>query len=173
MATPLQQELVEGNGRYASNFEDGSLPLPPSKKQIIVTCMDSRIDVGRAFGVSLGSTHIIRNAGGSAKEALRSIIISQQLLGTEEILIIKHTGCGMLTFNNEKGYDVVSKNLSESAGKRLRDEKFDFLTYKDTDEAVREEVEWLRKEEAVKKLGDDRVSGWVYDVTTGKVRKVL
>ncbi len=92
MATAVQQNLVCRNEDFAANFTQGNLTLPPSKEYLVLTCMDARIDPAAAFGIDLGDAHVIRNAGGSAKDALRSIIISQQLLGTKEVLVIKHTG---------------------------------------------------------------------------------
>ncbi len=111
MATENQKNLVSKNEQYVSEFKSGDLALPPAKKYLVgkllnmrtlmiktdrikVTCMDARIDPAAAFGIDLGDAHIIRNAGGNAKDALRSILISQHLLGTREIILVKHTGCG-------------------------------------------------------------------------------
>lgn len=127
MATSAQQNLVDSNAAYASSFTSGSLALPPAKKYLVLTCMDARIDPANAFGISLGDAHVVRNAGGVAKEALRSIVISQQLLGTKEVLVIKHTGCGMLTFANEDARKAVVGNLGE--GVRSEVEKVDFLPF--------------------------------------------
>ena len=216
MATELQKDLISGNEKYASTFNEGHLALPPSKNYLVgehlssnyqsrtllqfpqytmtslptnpknlnpspflyshlqpVTCMDARIDPASAFSIPLGAAHVIRNAGASAQEALRSIIISQQLLGTDEILLIKHTGCGMLTFQNEDAYNVVEEGLGSNAARKLKDQHFDFLPFGDLEEQTKKEVEWLKNSEFVKKSGgDQKVSGWVYDVETGKVEKV-
>ena len=127
--------------------------------------MDARIDPAAAFGIPLGDAHVIRNAGGSARDALRSIIISQQLLGTTEILLIKHTGCGMLTFKNEDAHAVVEKNLGPEAKKELG--ALDFLPFPELEEGVKEDLGFLR---ASKLVGEGtKVSGWVYEVETGKV----
>ena len=136
--------------------------------QSIVTCMDARIDPKAAFGIALGDAHVIRNAGGSAKEALRSLVISQQLLGTDEILLIKHTGCGMLTFKNEDAIKIVENNLGHDAKEELAG--LDFLPFPDLDQGVRDDVSLLRASKAI----PDKVniSGWVYEVETGKVRAV-
>ena len=131
-----------------------------------VTCMDARIDPAAAFGIPLGSAHIIRNAGGSAHEALRSVIISQTLLGTNEVLLIKHTGCGMLTFKNEDARAAVKKARGEEAGKAVQE--LDFLPFGNLETATAEEVQWLEGQKAV----HGKVSGWIYEVETGKVRKV-
>ena len=133
-----------------------------------VTCMDARIDPAAAYGISLGDAHIIRNAGGSARDSLRSIVISEQLLGTTEILIIKHTGCGMLTFKNEDAYAVVEANLGEQGKEALGG--LDFLPFPDLDQAVKEDVEFVRASKAIPDHVE--VSGWVYEVETGKVRHV-
>jgi len=116
---------------------------------------------------------VIRNAGGSAHEALRSIIISQQLLGTEEILLVKHTDCGMLTFQNGDAYNVVSQGLGTKQAEKLKSDNFDFLPFSQLETQTKDEVEWLRANEFVKKgKGEEAISGWVYEVETGKVRKV-
>lgn len=119
-------------------------------------------------GIPLGGAHVIRNAGGSAREALRSLIISEQLLGTKEIHVIKHTGCGMLTFKNEDARAVVEKNLGAEAGSAVSG--LDFLPFPSLDAAVQDDVEWLK---AQKTIPDDiKISGFVYEVETGKVRGV-
>src|SRR5579871_4676711 len=95
-------ELLQANQRYAATFDQGSLAMPPARKLAVVTCMDARLEPLAYLGLNLGDTHVIRNAGGRASEdAIRSLVISQQLLGTEAVLVIHHTDCGMLTFSNE------------------------------------------------------------------------
>ncbi|PMD32637.1 beta carbonic anhydrase clade D [Hyaloscypha variabilis F] len=171
MATPVQQNLIAKNKSYAANFRQGNLALPPAKKYAVVTCMDARIDPAAAFGISLGDAHVIRNAGGSCRAALRDLVLSQQLLGTTEILVIKHTGCGMLTFKNEDAMAVVRKNLGNEAvwevGAFLNG---DFLPFGDLEKAVMEDIEWVRSSKLIpKSIG---VSGWIYEVETGRVRRV-
>ncbi|KAL8712218.1 MAG: hypothetical protein Q9225_006974 [Loekoesia sp. 1 TL-2023] len=168
MATPVQENLVSKNREYASSFDKGDLPLPPAKKYAVVTCMDARIDPPSAFGISLGDAHVIRNAGGSAREALRSLVISEQLLGTKEVLVIKHTGCGMLTFGNADAHAVVETQLGEGAKKEL--EGLDFLPFGDLEQGVRDDVGFLQESKAIPE--DVAISGWVYEVETGKVREV-
>lgn len=129
--------------------------------------MDARIDPAAAFGIPLGAAHVIRNAGGSAKEGLRSIIISQQLLATNEVLVIKHTGCGMLTFKNEDAKAVVEKNTGTEGAKEVED--LDFLPFPELDQAVKDDVEYLKASKVVK----GEISGWVYEVETGKVRRIV
>jgi carbonic anhydrase len=133
--------------------------------------MDARIDPSSAYGISLGDAHVIRNAGGNARDALRSLVISEQLLGTEEILLIKHTGCGMLTFKNEGAVGIVRNNLGEEAVKELGGFGGDFQPFPDLEGAVRGDVEFLRGSKLIpEKI---RISGWVYEVETGKVRSVV
>lgn len=190
MATPNVQNLKEQNAAYADTFTQGHLALPPAKKYLVgkpepihphslawhvvvdnslVTCMDARIDPVSAFGISLGDAHVVRNAGGSGKEALRSIIISQQLLGTREIILVKHTGCGMLTFANEDAHGLVAERLGATAAAEIA--TLDFLAFKNLDHAVNEDIEFLKRQSAVPK--DVAITGWVYEVETGKVRQVV
>ncbi|KAK5127054.1 hypothetical protein LTR85_008413 [Meristemomyces frigidus] len=164
------QNLVDSNKEYAANFTQGSLALPPAKNMpLVLTCMDARIDPAAAFGISLGDAHVIRNAGGNARDALRSLIISQQLLGTQEVLLLKHTGCGMLTFGNEEAHSLVKQNLGESAEEEIAG--LDFLPFGDLEQAVRDDVEWLKARKAI--ADSVKLSGWVYEVETGKVRSVV
>jgi carbonic anhydrase len=130
--------------------------------------MDARIHAAEAYGIDLGDAHIIRNAGGNARDALRSLVISEQLLGTKEILLIKHTGCGMLTFKNADAHAIVEKNLGAEAKKALGD--LDFQPFVDLDQAVRDDVAFLKGHRAIPE--DIKISGWVYEVETGKVRAV-
>lgn len=131
--------------------------------------MDARIDPAAAFGISLGDAHVIRNAGGIAKDAVRSIVISEQLLGTTELLVIKHTDCGMLTFKNEDAHAIVKKNLGPEAEKELAG--VDFLPFPELDQAVKDDVTFLKGSKAVP--DSIKISGWVYDVKSGGVREVV
>src|SRR5215467_15075182 len=97
----VTDELLQNNESYAAGFTKGDLAMPPAKQTLVLTCMDARILPSRALGLEEGDAHVVRNAGGRAQEALRSIVISERLLGTDEILVIHHTDCGMLTFTNE------------------------------------------------------------------------
>lgn len=130
--------------------------------------MDARIDPAAAYGIDLGDAHVIRNAGGNARDALRSLVISEQLLATNEILLIKHTGCGMLTFDNKAAHSVVQKNLGDEADQEIAD--LDFQPFPDLEGAVRDDVAFLRKSKVIP--DSVTVSGWVYEVETGKVRSV-
>jgi len=127
--------------------------------------MDARIDPAAAFGIALGDAHVIRNAGGNAQDALRSILISQHLLATREIVLVKHTGCGMLTFSNEDAKAAVRGN-----GSKVED-GFDFQPFAELQDAVRRDVEFLKSHEGLAK--DVPVSGWVYDVGSGRVERIV
>lgn len=131
--------------------------------------MDARIDPAAAFGISLGDAHVIRNAGGNARDALRSLVISEQMLGTTEVLVIKHSGCGMLSFTNEDAHAVVEKNLGTEARKELAG--LDFQPFAQLEQAVEDDVNFLK---ACKAIPDSvKISGWVYEVETGKLRFVV
>ena len=130
--------------------------------------MDCRIDPAEAFGIALGDAHVIRNAGGSAREGLRSLVISEQFLGTTEIFVIKHTECGMLGLTKEKAESTVLKNLGAEALAELNG--LDWLGFPDLEQAVKDDVAFLHKSKAIP--DSVIVSGWVYDVKTGKVKAV-
>ncbi|KAK3359565.1 carbonic anhydrase [Lasiosphaeria hispida] len=167
----IQKNVEATSEQYSSSFTKGDLVLPPAKKYLVLTCMDARIDPAQAFGIELGDAHVIRNAGASAVDALRSIVISEQLLGTTEIVLVKHTGCGMLTFKNEDAYGVVEKSLGAEAVEELKAKSLDFLPFSHLDDAVEDDVRFLK----ASKLVPDSVtiSGWVYEVETGKTRRVV
>lgn len=129
--------------------------------------MDSRIDIFPAFGLNLGDAHIIRNAGGNVKDGLRSILISQHFLGTREVIVIKHTSCGMLTFSNAEALARIAK----SNGTGVIESTYDFQPFSDLEQSVKDDVEFLRNNKALVK--DTKVSGYIYDVDTGKVRHVI
>jgi carbonic anhydrase len=131
--------------------------------------MDTRIDPTAAFGISLGDAHVIRNAGAADKDSLRSLVISEQLLGTQEILLVKHTGCGMLTFKNDDAHAIVGKNLGAEATKEL--EGLDFLPFPDLEQVVKDDVEYLKRNKAIP--SNLTISGWVYEVESGMVRQLV
>ncbi|GJC96896.1 carbonic anhydrase [Colletotrichum higginsianum] len=167
----IQKNVEAASENYSSSFEKGHLALPPAKKYLVLTCMDARIDPARAFGIELGDAHVIRNAGASAIDGLRSIVISQQLLGTHEIVLVKHTGCGMLTFKNEDAYGIVEKNLGADASLEAKNRIPDFLPFPALEEAVERDISFIK----ASKLVPDGValSGWIYEVETGKTRRVV
>jgi carbonic anhydrase len=157
-------ELLKANEAYAATFDRGNLPLPPARRVAIVTCMDARILPSRALGLEEGDAHVIRNAGGRARDALRSLIISQRLLGTREVAVIHHTDCGMLTFSNRDLRTKVKEDLGQDTG------EFDFLPFQDLDGSVREDFEFLQATQLLDP--ETLIRGFVYDVTTGKLREV-
>jgi carbonic anhydrase len=154
-------EVTEANERYASGFAKGELPMPPGRKFAVVTCMDARLDPARFLGLEEGDAHVIRNAGGLVnEETIRSLVISHQLLGTQEAVVIGHTGCGMLTFTNA---DVHEKLGPDS-------ESIDFQPFPDVAERVRHSVETIRSHPL---LGDSfGATGFVYDVESGRLEPV-
>ena len=156
-------EFISANERYASTFTKADLPLPPGRKVAVVACMDARLDPARVLGLEEGDAHVIRNAGGRARDAVRSLVISQQLLGTREIVVIHHTDCGMLTFTDA---DLRSK-LKEGLGETT---DLAFLPFPDLDQSVRDDVASLRAERLL--LRDVPVTGFVYDVRSGRLRHV-
>lgn len=133
--------------------------------------MDARIDPAAAYGIDLGDAHVIRNAGGNARDALRSLVISEQLLGTTEIILVKHTGCGMLTFDNDTATRLVERNLGEEGLKELKSFAEDFQTFPVLEEAVKADVGFLKGSKLIPE--NVAISGWVYEVETGKVKSVI
>lgn len=161
----VRDELLEANDRYAAAFEKGDLPMPPARRFAVVTCMDARIDPAKALGLAEGDAHVVRNAGGLVTDdALRSLVISHWLLGTQEAFVIAHTDCGMLTFTD----DVLRAKLRDEAGADA--EGVDFLPFPDLEESVRRSVRAI----ADSPLLPDSfgASGWVYDVRSGKLATV-
>ena len=160
----VTDELLQANEGYASAFTKGDLPIPPAKQTIVVTCMDARLLPSRFLGLEEGDAHVIRNAGGRVQDALRSIVISQRLLGTNEVLVIHHTECGMQTFKNEDLYAKVEQDLGADAS------DIDFLPFPDLEQSVRDDVRFLKESPLVP--DDVSIRGFVYDVKSGKVTEV-
>ncbi|ALE78259.1 hypothetical protein WY02_07245 [Pseudonocardia sp. AL041005-10] len=159
----VTDELLENNARYAENFS-GPLPLPPARKVAVVACMDARLDVYRILGLNEGDAHVIRNAGGVVTDdEIRSLAISQRLLGTEEIILIHHTDCGMLTFTD----DAFKASIRDETGIKPQwaAEAFD-----DLDADVRQSVARIRANPFVPRT--DAVRGFVFDVATGRLNEV-
>lgn len=162
---PAFDELIQANERYAREFGSGDLPVPPARRVAVVTCMDARLDPQQFLGLGLGDAHVIRNAGGRVSDdALRSLVISQRLLGTNEVLVIHHTDCGMMSFTNDDLREKIRSELGADAS------EMDFLPFSDLEASVREDVETVRNSELVP--DDVSVTGAVYEVETGRLRKV-
>ena len=160
----VTDELIQNNETYAANFNKGDLPLPPGKQVAVVACMDARLIPTRALGLNEGDAHVIRNAGGRAQDAIRSLVISERLLGTKEVLVIHHTHCGMLTFSNDDLYAKVQEDLGTDAS------DIDFLPFPDLEQSVRDDVQFLKDSPLIP--DDISVRGFVYDVKDGKVTEV-
>jgi carbonic anhydrase len=157
-------EVKEANKAYAAGFTKGHLPMPPGRKFAVVACMDARLDPAKALGLEEGDAHVIRNAGGRAVDALRSIAISQRLLGTEEVIVVHHTDCGMLTFDNPTMHAKLKDDLGADAS------DIDFLPFSDVEQSVREDVEMIRNSPLTPP--NLPVRGFVYDVKTGAISEV-
>ena len=160
----VTDDVVRNNDTYASSFKKGDLPLPPAKKLAVVACMDARLDVHKILGIQEGDAHVIRNAGGAVTDdAIRSLAISQRLLGTKEIVLIHHTDCGMLTFKDED----VKKQIEKETGLRPA---FALEAFGDLDEDVKQSIARIKASPFIPNKSSIR--GFVYDVRTGKLNEV-
>ena len=149
-------EILSANDTYAADFDKGDLPIPPGRRFAVVTCMDARLDPAKFLGLEQGDAHVIRNAGGLVSDdALRSLVISHNLLGTEEVFVVAHSDCGMLTFSNQELQERLDTDI-------------EFLPFSDLDESVRQSVRRVRESP----LTADVVRGFVYEVETGRLREV-
>lgn len=158
------EQLVTNAGEYAKSFDKGNLPLPPGRKVAVVACMDARLHPYALLGLSEGDAHIIRNAGGAVTpDVIRSLAISQRLLGTEEIVLIHHTDCGMLTFTD----DQFKAQIESETGIRP---EWAVETFTDLDDDVRQSIARVKTSPFVPRT--DKVRGFVYDVHTGNLREV-
>ena len=155
--------LLRNNDRHSSSFQKGHLPMPPAKKLAVLACMDARLDVHKILGLEEGDAHVIRNAGGVVTDdAIRSLTISQRLLGTNEIILIHHTDCGMLTFKD----DAVKKQIEDDTGIRPQ---FALEAFPDLEADVRQSIARI---EASPFIPNKNVRGFVYDVKTGRLNEV-
>ena len=156
-------ELLANNDAYAEAFDCGHLPRAPAKKVAVLACMDSRLDPTKFLGLHDGDAHVIRNAGGVATDdAIRSIVISQRLLGTEEIVLVHHTGCGMQTFTD----DGLKGTIEAETGIRPG---FSFEAFTDTEADVRQTAARIQASPFVV---HKTIRGFVYEVETGRLREV-
>ncbi len=161
--SPEYQRILSENLRYVEAFDRSALPAAPLSGLAVLACMDARLDVEEALGLRTGDAHIIRNAGGLATDdAIRSLIISQHLLGTNEVLVIGHTACGLL--GADEG--ALRDRLSQETGQRLHVE---FGSFADIDDSVRAQVERLRAHPWVRKVP---VHGLVFEVETGRLYEI-
>ena len=157
-------ELVANATSYSDSFDSGDLPLPPAKRVAIVACMDARLNPYGLLGLREGDAHVIRNAGGViTDDEIRSLAISQRLLGTEEVMLIHHTDCGMLTF----GDDDFRRQVQDETGIKP---EWAAETFSDLDEDVRQSIARIKASPFVP--NKDNVRGFVYEVESGKLREV-
>ena len=160
----VTDELLKNNESYARGFDKGQLPLPPARKLAVVACMDARLHVSKILGLKEGDAHVIRNAGGAVTDdVIRSLAISQRLLGTEEVVLIHHTDCGMLTFKD----DEVKGQIERETGIRP---PFALEAFSDLEDDVRQSTARIKASPFVPRKGS--VRGFVYDVRSGLLREV-
>jgi carbonic anhydrase len=158
------EEFLAANQKYAQQFDKGDKPLPPAKRVAVVACMDARIETGRLLGLEEGDAHVIRNAGGVVTDdVIRSLAISQRLLGTTEIVLIHHTDCGMLTFND----DAVKADIERDTGLRP---PFALEAFADLEADVRQSIRRIQASPFIP--NKDKVRGFVYDVRSGRLDEV-
>jgi carbonic anhydrase len=160
----VTDELLGNAERYAADFDRGDLPLPPAKRVAVLACMDARLNPYGLLGLSEGDAHVISNAGGVVTDdEIRSLSISQRLLGTEEIILIHHTDCGMLTF----GDDEFKRQIQAETGIKP---EWAVESFDDLDEDVRQSIARIKASPFIPKK--EHVRGFVYDVKTGKLNEV-
>jgi carbonic anhydrase len=158
------ESYVANAEQYAASFDKGNLPLPPAKQTAVVACMDARLNPYGVLGLSEGDSHVIRNAGGVVTDdVIRSLTISQRLLGTNEIILIHHTGCGMLTFHD----DDVKAQIEADTGIRP---SFALEAFGDLDGDVRQSIARIKASPFIP--NKDSIRGFVYEVETGRLREV-
>ncbi|HYM57349.1 MAG TPA: carbonic anhydrase [Solirubrobacteraceae bacterium] len=160
----VTDDLLKNNEGYAASFDKGDLPMPPGRKIAILACMDARLNPYGALGLQEGDAHVIRNAGGVVTDdEIRSLAISQRLLGTEEIVLIHHTDCGMLTFTD----DEFKRSIQEETGIKP---EWAAESFNDIDEDVRQSIARIKASPFIPKK--DSVRGFVYEVESGRLREV-
>ncbi len=156
-------DVLSNAEQYASSFDKGDLPMPPGRKLAVVACMDARLIPTKVLGLQEGDAHVIRNAGGVVTDdAIRSLAISQRLLGTEEIVLIHHTDCGMLTFKD----DDFKRSIQDETGVKPA---WSAEAFSDIDEDVRQSIARIKASPFIPRKN---VRGFVYEVETGKLREV-
>jgi carbonic anhydrase len=160
----VTEELLHNNAAYANSFEKGDLPLPPARGVAVVACMDARLDVHKIRGLQEGDAHVIRNAGGViTDDEIRSLTISQRLLGTREIILIHHTDCGMLTFSD----DELKAQIHEDVGMKPH---FSMESFSDLEEDVRQSMRRIQSSPFIPRK--ESVRGFIYEVESGRLREV-
>ena len=156
--------LLRNNESYARSFDKGHLPMPPAKHVAVLACMDARLDVHKILGLEEGDAHVIRNAGGVATDdAIRSLVISQRLLGTNEIILVHHTDCGMLTFKD----DDVKAQIESEVGIRP---SFALEAFPNVEDDVKQSIARIEASPFIP--NKTSVRGFVYDVKSGRLNEV-
>ena len=156
--------FLGNNAKYAADFSKGELPMPPAREIAVVACMDARLETGALLGLEEGDAHVIRNAGGVVTDdVIRSLTISQRLLGTREVMLIHHTDCGMLTFSDAELKEAIQKETG------IRP-PFAMDTFSNLEEDVRQSIARIRASPFV--VHKDAIRGFVYEVETGRLREV-
>ncbi|MEM9414326.1 MAG: carbonic anhydrase [Planctomycetota bacterium] len=159
-------EVLAHNSRFVETFSGEALSAPPRRKLLVIACMDARINIEKALGLHYGDAHILRNAGGTVTDdVLRSAIVSTNVLGTREIMVINHTGCGMMGCTDEGLRDDLSKKYGPAD-----DAPPDFHAFTELNGHVRDQVARLREHPWVPK--DTALRGFTYDVETGRLHEV-
>ena len=157
-------QLLDNNDGYRKDHPGRALPARPSKRVAVVACMDARLDVYRALGLEEGEAHVIRNAGGGVTDdVIRSLMLSQRLLGTEEVVLIRHTDCGLQTFTDDEVKDEIERDVGVRP-------PFALGSFADLDEALRDSIRQVRQSPFLPHR--DQVRGFVFDVATGALREV-
>jgi carbonic anhydrase len=160
----VTDELLRNNAEFAGSFSNGDLPMPPGKHLAVVACMDARLNVYALLGLREGEAHVIRNAGGVVSDdVLRSLVISQRLLGTREVILVHHTECGMLTFTD----DAVKADIEADVGLRPH---FALEAFSDLERDVRQSIARIKASPFVPHK--DAVRGFIYDVRSGALQEV-
>jgi carbonic anhydrase len=160
----VTDQLLQNNADFARSFSNGDLPIPPGKGLAVVACMDARLNVYALLGLQEGEAHVIRNAGGVVSDdVLRSLVISQRLLGTREVILVHHTDCGMLTFTD----DQVKADIEADVGLRPH---FALEAFPDLERDIRQSIARIKASPFVP--NKDSIRGFIYDVRTGALQEV-
>eukprot|EP00879_Flechtneria_rotunda_P022334 GHRR01023564.1.p1 GENE.GHRR01023564.1~~GHRR01023564.1.p1 ORF type:complete len:155 (+),score=46.80 GHRR01023564.1:251-715(+) len=153
MATPNIKDFLASNDAFAAEFDKGHLPIPPARKALVLACMDARLHLEKVLGLGIGDAHVVRNAGGRA---------------TEEVVVVHHTDCGMLTFTDATVQQKIRDELGDEAGAQAAQIKF--LPFSDLEQSVRDDVSTIQQAAVVDKAAP--VHGFIYDVKSGKLTPV-
>jgi len=169
------EQFIKGNETYVKNLDETRKNLPlqqPARKVLIVTCMDARLLPAQALGLAEGDAFIVRNAGGRTAEAVRSILVAQQLGGIKEIAVFHHTDCGMTKFKDHDLREKLKANPpKKNASVTSAVESISFLTFGDLEQSVRDDVAFLKEHPLISEGSE--ITGWIHDVKDGKIKQVV